>query len=540
MLGELPDNVLQHLVEYLRSWEYHQEDLRQLSQVNRTLRRHALPHIWEYFAITDVVISGKTTLFMSIQPHLSRLLISDDELIPDDQWATVLAVLWQMDWSHIKMFSIELDSLYRKSFECVKRIMGFVHSKLDQVKEVWVALAEDPRVAELFFAKKYERLEDLRVIGTPVLMDTEWLRSRAWICMASAATLLTPIPEVVRRSHNTLRDLNIGLFSFDVAQKIGIAFGCRDQTEYPRLQRLAISNMEIEHIDGLIDGAVMPGLRVLYFSEATFPSANGHNLVAECTNTRLMASKWQVRCLCVDALSRADTELLGLRMPRLEFLSIGALGSDVELADTAVPSVPIDLKALGRVLDSCPTLVDLRIETPELYEDMYNAGLNNTEHKALAPPQFDRPFDPSIKHIANTHMNLLHMTLNSWALSFDQLLLLLDSLTNLHSFEGILRFTSRYPLTQNNTVKHHSLSHLSLAYNTASKHKHIFKSNLLKFVSVLDNLKTLDIYGNLDIPGLGNAVEHLVPGCTAGFYPLIPTWLLDAIDAENAKAELSE
>ncbi|KAJ2762315.1 hypothetical protein H4S06_000725, partial [Coemansia sp. BCRC 34490] len=114
------------------------------------------------------------------------------------------------------------------------------------------------------------------------------------------------------------------------------------------------------------------------------------------------------------------------------------------------------------------------------------------------------------------------------------LLCLFDRLRNLRSFEGILQFTSRYPVTEHQRLeKHTRLAHLSLAHNTASKHKHIFKSNLLRFLSMLGNLKTLDIYGELELPGLENAIGRVVPGCSAGFYPLIPTWLLDAIDAEN-------
>ncbi|KAJ1662041.1 hypothetical protein IW140_006158 [Coemansia sp. RSA 1813] len=562
MLDRLPDNVLKQIIEYLRSWDYSQEDLRQLSQVNQRLHSHAIAHVWEFFTITDVVITGKLQQFLNVQPHLCRLLVSDDEDITDEQWFDALAAFRKMDWSHISMFSIELDTFNGRTDACTSQIIDFVHECLGSAQEQWVALSEERSIAEWFFTKNYENVKELRIIGISVIDVAQWhseprlqlpeYRELGVMFLDGASAELTEVTELVRKSCLTLHDINIYGFTSDIAKAIGIAHNMdgRSRLKYPNLRRIAISNRELE-VDlpnGILDGTQMPGLQLLYFSESVYPSYGGQNIVTESDQVRLMCSEWEnVRFLAVDGISHADVALLGQSMRRLEFLSIGSLGNDVELGDTLIPSVPVGLGTLGSIIESCSTLVDLRVEMPELYEDMYNTTPSAIAAATAAspglsayspPPSFERPFDPSVRRISHVpHANLMHVTLNSWALTFDQLLLLFDSLHNLRSFEGILKFTSRYPVTEHQRLaKHRYLSQLSLAHCTASKHKHIFKSNLLKFVSMLVNLITLDIYGELEFPGLEHAIGRVVPGCTAGVYQLIPTWLLDAIDAENEGA----
>ncbi|KAJ2556929.1 hypothetical protein EV175_001673 [Coemansia sp. RSA 1933] len=562
MLDRLPDNVLEQVIEYLRSWDYSQEDLRQLSQVSHRLHRHAIAHVWEFFTITDVVATEKAQQFSYIQPHLCRLLISDDEDISDDQWIDALAAFRKMDWSYISMFSIELDTFSRDSDSCTSQIIDFVHECLGSAREQWVALSEERSITERFFAKKFEHIKELRIIGISVIDSVQWpvgsrlqlpeYQGLGVVFLDGASAELTEVVRVVRGSCLTLHDLNIYGFTSKVAQALGIACDIEEDRKltYPNLRRIAISNRELETDlpNGILDGRRMPGLQLLYFSEAVYPSYDGCNIVTDSNQVRLLGSEWiNVRFLAVDGISRADVALLGQNMRRLEFLSIGSLGNDVELGDSLTPSVPVSLHTLGSIFESCSALVDLRVEMPELYEDMYNTTPSVIAAAAVGspgvasyapPPSFDRPFDPSVRRIAHApHANLMHVTLNSWALTFDQLLLLFDSLQNIRSFEGILQFTSRYPVTEHqHLAKHRHLSQLSLAHCTASKHKHIFKSNLLKFVSMLANLITLDIYGALEFPGLDNAIGRVVPGCTAGFYPLVPTWLLDAIDADNDDA----
>ncbi|KAJ2658549.1 hypothetical protein IWW48_003954 [Coemansia sp. RSA 1200] len=555
MLDRLPDNALEQIIEYLRSWDYKQEDLLQLSQVNQRLHRLAIEHVWEYFAITDVVIGGDMDGFSYIQPHLSRLLISDDEEIKDEQWIEAISAFRKMDWSHIRMFSIELDTLKRESDGCTDQIISFIHECLDSTRELWVAPSEDQSIAQRFFSRKLTNVEELRIIGISVVDKAQWsdkpslqlpeYHELGVIFIDGASVELTNVAELARKSSKTLHDLKIYGFTSGLARALGIAYDMDEEQkhEYPNLRRIAISNKELEMDvpNGVLDGRTMPALQSLYFSESVYPSYDGHNIVTECEDVRLMSSEWAgVRFLAIDGISQADVAQIGQSMPRLEFLSIGSLGSDIELGDSLMPAVPVDLDTVGRILENCSTLVDMRVEVPEQYEDMYNttpaavAALSGSS--SFAPPlSFDRPFDPAIKHIVRTHhTSLAHLTLNSWALTFDQLLCLFDHLRSLRSFEGILQFTSRYPVTEHQRLeKHTRLAHLSLAHNTASKHKHIFKGNLLKFLSMLGNLKTLDIYGELEFPGLENAIGRVVPGCSAGFYPLIPTWLLDAIDAEN-------
>ncbi|KAJ1789255.1 hypothetical protein LPJ59_005378, partial [Coemansia sp. RSA 2399] len=321
MLDRLPDNVLEQIIEYLRSWDYSQEDLRQLSQVSQRLHRHAITHVWEFFTITDVVITGNAHRFSYVQPHLCRLLISDDEDIADEQWFDALTAFRAMDWSHIRMFSIELDTFSRGSDDCTNQIIAFVHECLCSAQEQWVALSEERSIAERFFTKKFDNVRELRIIGISVIDSAQWpsdsrLRLPEYqglgvMFLDGASSELTEVVEVVRRSCLTLHDLNIYGFTSGVARALGIAYDVDEarRLDYPSLRRIAISNRDIE-VDlpnGILDGRRMPGLQLLYFSEYVYPSYAGHNIVTESDQVRLLGSEWpSVRFLAVDGISRAD------------------------------------------------------------------------------------------------------------------------------------------------------------------------------------------------------------------------------------------
>ncbi|KAJ2122887.1 hypothetical protein GGH12_003343 [Coemansia sp. RSA 1822] len=568
MLDRLPEDALQLLVQYLRSWSYKQDDLRQLSQCSHVLRIHALRRVFEYFTITDVVVSPSLDTFTYVQSSLTRLLVTDDAQIHDNQWDRALDVMERMDWSRITMVSVELDALHRTSAQCMARVVRFVQTQLAHVREQWVGLTANKQVAKLFFERRFEGVRELRVIGKPMdaepedpgpresgpLLELPAYGELSVIYLDGTASYMTTVLELVRRSHMSVQDLNIDEFSLPMSFELGM-LGAQG-LDYPLLRRLAISNkvLEIDTAsleptglddtrivcgDGLLQGTRMPALTALYFSESRYPSLDGLNLVAERRHVRLTGDLWpSLRVLAVDGLTRADVSQLGSRMPWLEVLSIGALGNDVQLRDTHAPSVPADLWTVAMILAQCPRLVDLRIETPEIYEDMFNNVPSFATHYAQRypdnpddMPMYDRPFDPSVQCVEHTHYSLRHLTLNSWALTFDQITGILEKLCALNSFEGILHFTPRYAVTRVLPHKHTRLSHLSLAHSTQVRYKHIFKANLCRFVSMFSVLRSLEVYSELEIPGLEKTVRALVPGCRAGFYSLIPTWLLDAIDA---------
>ncbi|KAJ2503306.1 hypothetical protein GGH96_000327 [Coemansia sp. RSA 1972] len=567
MLDRLPEDALQLLVQYLRSWSYKQDDLRQLSQCSHVLRIHALRRVFEYFTITDIVVSPNLDTFTYVQPSLTRLLVTDDAQITDTQWDHALDVMERMDWSRITMVSVELDALHRESARCVERVVRFVQMRLAHVKEQWVGLTANSEIAKMFFERRFEDVKELRVIGKPMDAEPEDPEPRergpplelptygelSVIYLDGTASYMTSVLELVRRSHMSVQDLNIDEFSMPMSAMLGM-IGDAEGLDYPLLRRLAISNKALE-IDtgvdstsddtrivsgcGLLHGSRMPALTALYFSESRYPSLDGLNLVAERRHIRLTGDLWpNLKVLAVDGLTRADINQLGSRMPWLEVLSIGALGNDVQLRDTQVPSVPADLWTIAMILAGSPRLVDLRIETPEIYEDMFNNVPSFAVHYAQRypdnpddMPMYDRPFDPTIECVETMHVNLRHLTLNSWALTFDQITGMLEKLCALNSFEGILHFTPRYAVTRVLPQKHARLSHLSLAHNTSVRYKHIFKANLCRFVSMFGVLRSVEVYSELEIPGLEKTVRALVPGCRAGFYSLIPTWLLDAIDA---------
>ncbi|KAJ2766712.1 hypothetical protein IWQ56_003610, partial [Coemansia nantahalensis] len=413
MLDKLPASALRLIVQYLRSWDYRQDDLLALSRVCRALRRQTVRRVWEYFTVTDVVASGQFERFAAIQPLLSRLLIADDAALTDAQWDAALEHLEAMDWSHITMLSIELDAIHRTSAQCLERLLAFVHGALDHVPEQWVGLTEDVAMAARFFAKRFVNTRELRIIGKPMrvaltseqpnnpgvpLLQLPAYSDLTVVYLDGTAADLTSIVELVRRSHQTLHDLNIDEFSVRLAEALGLRLAA-GRLEYPLLRRLAVSNLRFEPQDELLDGSRMPALASLYFSESTYPADDCRNPSTELNRLRLMGSTWpSVRCLAVDALSAKDVSQVGRRMPRLQVLSIGALGTDVKLPDIEAPSVPMSLQSIGRLLSSCSSLMDLRIETPEEYEDMYNNSPRfATHYDECFPedeggmPSFERP-----------------------------------------------------------------------------------------------------------------------------------------------------
>ncbi|KAJ1834918.1 hypothetical protein LPJ63_001574 [Coemansia sp. RSA 2711] len=551
-LDRLPDDALHLVVQYLRSWSYKQDDLRQLAQCSRALRAFAIRRGWEYFALTQVVGAAGTHGFDAVQPLLSRLLITDDEQLTDAQWDAALDVLEPMDWSNVAMFSIELDALCRRRDACMRRILAFAQQRLRHARELWVGLAWDRRVVEAFFGADFPGVRELRMIGKPGDdgAGAAPVRLPAYgeltvMYLDRSAALMTSAVELVRRSRLTLQDLNIDEYTPALGEQLGLR--CETAAlDYPLLRRLAVSAADAPLVagdcDGLLVGTRLPALASLYFSEAAYPSRGGANYVAQMPHVRLAGAAWPaLRMLAVDALSAGDVPLIGAQMPALQVLSIGALGSDVRLEDAATPSVPADLPTVQTLLATCARLVDLRIETPEQYEDMYNNSPGFAPYYqqqfGAELPLFERPFSPGLHEIApQPHAHLRHLTLNSSALTFDQLALLLGRLERLNSLEGIVRFTSRYPLTCA-PPRHARLSQLSLAHSTQSRYKHMFKSTLLRFLSMLGALRTLEVYGELEFRGIESTVQRLLPGCHAGFYSLIPTWLLDAIDSGEVDAK---
>ncbi|KAJ2331644.1 hypothetical protein GGH91_006367 [Coemansia sp. RSA 2671] len=213
-------------------------------------------------------------------------------------------------------------------------------------------------------------------------------------------------------------------------------------------------------------------------------------------------------------MTRGDIEWVGRRAPRLEVLRIGMLSSDVDFADL-LPTPALDLGSVSLLLATCGRLVELCVETPEAFEDFYN------NHEGADPrlPWYERPFDVRAV-VLGAGCGLRSLMLNAWALTFDQMLGLFESLPQLVSFEGNLKFNASYPATKRLSPGHASLKHLSLVHSTATRHRRVFKSNLLRFISMLPRLRSLELYGSTDLPGIEAAVTRVIPGCVAGYYAL--------------------
>ncbi|KAJ2864797.1 hypothetical protein GGH94_002687 [Coemansia aciculifera] len=528
MLDTLPSRALDLVVQYLRSVDNNQIDPLHFSQVNRRLRIFAQRLVWEYFTISRVIKSHHRSYFPHILPYISRLQIANDTELNEAQWLKGLEFLEPLDWTRIRMVSVELDGFEGSCVgrEAVRRIIGFAHERLSGVRELWVALSNDWEMVDLMLAKKqYAHVDELRIVGkalTKSLYDAVVIppyTGLSAISLDGQSASMTTVTELVGRSQRTLRELNIEEYTVALATALCLHPDSA-WAEFPQLRQLAISNEgSTEYSDVMIDGARLPAVEMLYFRETFYPlQSSGCNPVFDSTSVRLMYGVWaKLRLLVVDALSRGDIAVVGRQAPNLEVLRIGLLGSDVELSgDEEEPPAPaLDLAAVSVLLQTCGRLLDLSIETPEAYEDFYN------NHEGADPrlPWFERPFDTHAQIVGNGSL-LRTLMLNAWALTFDQMLALFHSLPSLNSFEGNLKFNASYPATLRVASRHLCLAHLSLVHSTPTRHRKVFKSNLLRFVSMLPALRSLELYGSIDVPGVEAAVARVVPGCLAGFYAL--------------------
>ncbi|KAJ1894029.1 hypothetical protein LPJ66_005421 [Kickxella alabastrina] len=533
LLDTLPSNIHKQILQYLRSWDYTQTDLRSLSQVSRHLRNLTLPSVYEYFTLTDIILSQDYGNFSAVQPHLSRVLVADDPEISDDQWVVTLDELERMSWEHVRMVSVELEGLRcRQGAECRRRILAFVHGRLGHVAELWVGLGAGSSEVERFFTSggsgAFAQVEELRVIGKTMGAEVLGMQIPEYphltvVYLDGSAARSTDILEVVRRSSSTLADLNMDEFQAEMAVALGMSPLAEPSVVYPVLRRLAVSSAN-DHEGDLLDGRSLPAVASLYCSQTQYPVYSGSNIISNSTQVRLLRHPWPAaRCLAVDALSRGDLLLLGESLPQLQVLSVGALGGDVHLGDIHRPAAALQMRDLGAVLSALPGLVDLRIEVPEPYEDMYT-GLVEEPGNAV-----DRPADPlmlATDLVPEPHLALRHLTVNAWALTFDQILGVIDALPQLNALECVLLFSSRHPATRQIHAGGNHLASVSLAHTVPLRMKHVFKANLLRFAGALagKRLRALDVYGALEITGIEKTLERALPGCVTNFYPLVPSF----------------
>ncbi|KAJ1822762.1 hypothetical protein LPJ56_000770 [Coemansia sp. RSA 2599] len=554
MLDRLPTNIVCQVAQYLRTPTYKQPALQQLSQVNHRLHQLLVSQVYEYFTITDIIITGDTERFSDIQGYLSRLLITDDEEIDDQRWIAGLEALGGLDWGHVGMVSVEFGGMGDGRIE---RVVDWVAENLAGVRELWVELDRRDAVRRLFEEKRafFESLEEIRIIGKACRADVGGRAVRVpempglqVVYLDDMATAVTGIVDVVRRQCATLRDMNVDEYDGELAGRLGMAGGACGAAVYSRLERLALACKPYQWEVVRLDAECVPRLRSLYFSQGLYPVYAGRNLVRESMAVILMQKQWEwLEMLAVDTLSKGDLLQMQGKLPRLRVLSIGTMGSDVDLADPdCAPDAPLDIADVATILDACPQLIDLRIEVPAVFEDIYNGNAPDQ-----ITPMVERPFFPLFRHLVpREHAKLRHLTINAWALTFDQALLLVDALPRLCSLEWVLRFSSRYPVSPEAAravAAHGALAHMSLAHVTGVRFKHVFKANLLKFLAVLGGgsgvggrLKTLDVYGALEIPGLAGAVARVAPGCVAAFYPLVPSWMADDEECDEEDDEDEE
>ncbi|KAJ2706104.1 hypothetical protein FB645_001861 [Coemansia sp. IMI 203386] len=532
MLSRLPTNIICQIAQYLRTCTYKQPWLQQLSQVNQRLHRLVAAQVYEYFALTDVIISGDIAGFRYVQPYLSRLLISDDQEIDDVQWLEGLHQLTVLDWGHVHMVSLELAGIGDGR---AAKVVDWVLDNLVGVREVWVELDHRKDVIGrlLGCSEFFRNVERIRIIGGECTDNMQMLEPTMAVpalpqlqvaYLDHAAAVATSVVETVRQQSGQLLDMNVDGYGAELAQQLGMT---ASSAVYPRLERLALACAPHGWEAAQVDARCMPQLRSLYFSQRQYPVYAGCNVVRESTAVVLMQSAWEhLEIMAVDALTRGDVARMASRLPRLRVLSIGAMGNDVDVADRGAPDQPLDPVGFAAILLACPQLVDLRVEVPTLFEDRYNG---------FAPdglPPADRPFFPAVRHLAVAdHAGLRHLTINAWALTFDQALRLVRRLPRLGSLEWVLQFSSRHPLSAD-TVRetdghaHPSLAHVCMVHTTAVRFKHVFRTNLLRFVAALGGgagvggrLRSLDVYGALEIAGLSDAVACVAPGCVAAFYP---------------------
>ncbi|KAJ2742237.1 hypothetical protein GGI20_004629 [Coemansia sp. BCRC 34301] len=517
MLDSLPPRVITLIVQYLRSTDNNQTDALPFSQTSRTLRHHSQPIVWEYFTLSRLIKSTRE-YFPQIQRFVSRLQLANNEPgLGTDDWLEGLAYAGTLDWSFVRMTSVELEG-----FEGVvaRRVVGFAHM-LDHVQELWVTLSDDPEIVRMMLGREYHRVEELRLVGKsgiaqhPLLPIHKEYRDLGAISLDAKAALMTDAVELVARSRTTLRELNVEEYTNALANGLRL-HPQSPYTQFPSLRQLAISSTG--DLDAVLDGVRMPALEMLYFRDTTYPCTPEGNAVLESHAVRLMRTPWpRLRLLVVDSMTRGDLGVLSSMAPSLELLRIGLLGSDVDVValEGGPPCPAIDLAGVIRILDSCDRLVDLSIETPDAFEDAYN------NHDAIDPQTawFERPSNPpfGISLENGSQGTLRSLSLNAWALTFDQLLSLFGLLPALTSFEGNLKFNASYPCR---SAERGGVVHLSLVHSTRSRHRRVFTSNLLRFVSMLPLLRTLELYGSSSVPGIESAVSRVLPGCVTSFCAL--------------------
>lgn len=413
------------------------------------------------------------------------------------------------------MVSVELDWFQRQTDECHGEILEFIGRNLNGVEEMWVGLdTTQSWMAKQLLGYNYQNIRQLRCIGNQpgigsnrIPIDMAELTS---VYCDRSANQLVQITEVIRRSQQTLRDLNIDEFTEELAQALGIHPDSPVVT-YSQLHRLAIAHLPDE---GQISGSAFPNLKILSFSQTQYPvnPQTGCNQISETLEPRLTQHTWPaLQRLAIDGISQGDIQGL-VRVPQLEVLSIGALDTETAEDLGELPVACLErLEDLGSILDRCPQLVDLRLETPEAFDELYNESV-------------ERPSQPLLKEIAtDSHSCLRHLTVSPWALTFDQILRLLSRAPQLNCLECIVHFTARHPVTATDFSGGQHLSHLILLHSTGPKHRHLFKSNLLRFLSHLNtgSLKTLDIYGALELPGLECTLARSLDDCLVGVFPLL-------------------
>ncbi|KAJ2890420.1 hypothetical protein IWW38_004141, partial [Coemansia aciculifera] len=367
MLQKLPPRLLSLLVQYLRSVDNNLRDLLQFSQVNRRLRHHSQRLVWEYFTLSRAIKNHDRfeTVFRSIQKYISRLQISNDptQLTGQSEWVEGLERIAELDWSGVRMVSVELDGFVGMR-RAARAVVGFAHARLTSVKELWVTLSEDREIVESMFAYRYEHVDELRIVGKALasmggkvqegrLVEIPGYSRLAAISLDGQAAGMAEATELVKRCYATLRELNIEEYTETLGKSLALHPSSPEWLEYPQLRQLAISSIASDYSAAMLDGRRMPAVEMLYFRETTYPSlSGGTNPVFESTGKRLMTGEWAtLRLLVVDALSRGDIAVIGRRAPCLEVLRIGLLGSDVEIevlddGGPVLPAMALDLEAV--------------------------------------------------------------------------------------------------------------------------------------------------------------------------------------------------
>ncbi|KAJ2476495.1 hypothetical protein EV174_004912, partial [Coemansia sp. RSA 2320] len=429
------------------------------------------------------------------------------------------------------MVSVELDGFIgeQRTLAVVERVMRFAVEMLANIKELWVSLPQDSGIAGKLLGHKYANVEEIRLVGrsaiqeiAPVLIPNYSRLTAISLDRQSAAA--TSCSELVVRSQQTLRELNIEEYTVELGSSLRLLPGS-EWAAYPQLRQLAISQVAGVYDRWMVDGARLDAVEMLYFRDTEYPATGAGNRVLESTHVRLMGAAWaRLRLLVVDSLSRGDVERLGSYAPRLEVLRVGLLGGDVHLEAGGQPAAALDLAAVAVILQTCRQLEDFSVETPEPYEDVYNARCPHSETVAC----WERPYDLGQRFgplvVDPPHTRLRALMLNAWALTFDQLRSLFGALPALNSFEGNLKFTSdsySSNFINDGRMGGSRLAHVSLVLSAPpTRHPRAFKSSLLRFVGGLPALRMLEIYGSADMPGIEDAVARVAPGCVAGFYSL--------------------